>query len=131
MLGSETNNKVQVDRERLAILSSMRLKKLDLYLHISDSASAYSGKLTQDAVGSIAPPWVDRKGCVAAATNVAEVLSGARQDHLQWLTLQLARTGYSDHCQPYMMCTGLQLLRNEYAGPDRGRRWDRRGDMNW
>lgn len=130
-LGPDTDNMVQVDREHLAVLSSMRLKKLDLYLHIPGGANAYSAKLTQDAMGSIAPPQAGEKGCVAAAINIAEVLSGAQQDDLQWLTLHLARTGYSDRCQPYMTYTGLQLRRNAYIGRDLGRRWDRRGDMNW
>lgn len=109
----------------------MRLKKLDLYLHIPGTANAYSAKLVQNAMGTIAPPPLDKQSATAAAIGIAEVVSDAQQDSLEWLTLHLARTGYSDRCQVYMMYSRLQLRRTAYDGVEQDRRWERRGEMEW
>jgi hypothetical protein len=109
----------------------MKFKKLDLYLHIPDEASDYSDKLVQDAFGSIPPPALDKKRSVTAAINIAEVLSESQQDTLQWLTLRLSRTGYSDRYQPWMMHTKLQLRRNGYPGRIGEQMWDVHGKMDW
>ncbi|KAF1924237.1 uncharacterized protein M421DRAFT_8898 [Didymella exigua CBS 183.55] len=130
-LGWDAPCSTNVDARHLEVLSSMRLKKLDLYLHIPDEASEFSEKLVQDAWGTIAPPLLDKKGSISAAISIAEIVSESQQGVLQWLTLQLSRTGYSDRYQPYMMYSKLQLRRNSYTGEIRGRKWDVRGSMDW
>jgi hypothetical protein len=109
----------------------MKLKKLDLYLHIPDEASNYSDKLVQNPFGSIAPPELDKQRSITAAINIAEILSESQQDTLQWLTLRISRTGYSDRYQPWMMHTKLQLRRDNHAGHTRRQKWDVRGKMDW
>jgi hypothetical protein len=109
----------------------MKLTKLDLYLHIPAEASDYSVRLVQNAMGSIAHPELNQRNSITAAINIAEVLSKSQHGVLQWLTLHLSRTGYSDRYQPWIMRTRLQLRRNSYAGKVRERKWDVRGGLDW
>jgi hypothetical protein len=109
----------------------MKLTKLDLYLHIPGEASDYSDELVQNAMGTIAPPKLNQRSAITAAISIAEVLSESQHGALQWLTLHLSRTGYSDRYQPWMMSTKLQLRRTSYAGQVRERKWDVRGGLDW
>ena len=72
----------------------MRLKKLDIFLHIPDEASDYSAKLNQNAMGTISPPPLDKKGSVAAATVIADSISQKQEYPLERLTMYIYRTGY-------------------------------------
>lgn len=109
----------------------MPLKKLDLYLHIPDEASAFSKRLEQNAMGSIPAPLLDKEGSVAAAIGIAKAISKSQPDPLQWLTLHISRTGYEDRAQPYMMKTALQIRRNHDANQPPASQYEVRGKMEW
>lgn len=115
----------------MEVLKSMRLKKLDLYLHIPQEASEYSAELIQDWMGNIKAPELEKEGSITAATSIAEAISGSQHDDLQWLTLHLSRTGLSDRFQTYLMRTRLQLRRNEFTCDKHCSRWIVRGKMDW
>jgi hypothetical protein len=122
---------IQIDAKHLAVLSSMKLKKLDLYLHTPGEANDYSDKLVQDIWGNIPAPQLDRDHSIAAAIGIADILSESSQGAFQWLTLHLSRTGYADRCQPWMMNSKLQLRRRRHADQLRERKWDVRGKFDW
>ncbi|PVI03213.1 hypothetical protein DM02DRAFT_640793 [Periconia macrospinosa] len=123
--------KTNVDPAHLAILSTMCLKKLDLYLHIPDEASVFSERLVQDAMGSIPAPSLDKSGSIAAAIDIAEVISKSQTDPLQWLMLHISRTGYEDRGQPYMMDTALQIRRTNDTSQSPASKYKARGKMEW
>ncbi|KAF1976981.1 hypothetical protein BU23DRAFT_550929 [Bimuria novae-zelandiae CBS 107.79] len=119
-----------IDPDYLAIISSMNLKKLDMFLHIGDAACDYSSTLQQNPMGTIPAPPLDKEGSVAAAMKIAEAVSG-KKERLEWLTMHITRTGYSDRYQPYMMDTAFQLRRNECATAAGGEKYNVRGKMAW
>lgn len=109
----------------------MRLKKLDIYLHIPGEASDFSDKLVQDVMGSIEPPRLNKKSSIAAAISIADEISERQKLPLEWLTLHISRTGYYDRFQSYLMHAALQLRRTD--GPidaDRGS-YEVRGKTDW
>ena len=109
----------------------MDLKKLDLFLHIPTEASEYSDKLVQNMMGSIAPPPLNKKSSIKAATDIALYVSNRQADELDWLTLHISRTGSIDRAQPYMMFSGLQLRRNERVDGATSSKYNVRGSMEW
>jgi hypothetical protein len=62
-------------------------------------------------MGTISPPRIDREGSKAAAIAIMETISEAQGKPLEILTLHLARTGYEDRAQPYIMHGNMQLRR--------------------
>jgi hypothetical protein len=82
-------------------------------------------------MGAAETPPLDEKRSVAAAVNIAKVISGSRQDALQWLTLHLSRMTYGDRADRCEVFSRLQIRRNGYASRLRGHEWDVRGKMDW
>ena len=109
----------------------MNLKKLDLFLHIPSEASAYSEKLIQNAMGTIAPPPLNKKSSIKAATDIARHISEQQANELDSLTLHISRTGFSDRAQPYLMFSGLQLRRDECEYKLNNANYSVRGNMEW
>jgi hypothetical protein len=103
----------------------MQLRRLDLFLHISDEESVYSTRLTQNAMGTIPPPPLDRDGSEQAAIDIIETISKAQIAPLERLTLHLARTGYQDRAQPYVIQSTMQLRRTATGD------YDARGNYDW
>jgi hypothetical protein len=62
-------------------------------------------------MGTISPPKIDREGSKAAAMAIMGTISEAQGKSLEMLTLHLARTGYEDRAQPYIMHGNVQLRR--------------------
>lgn len=125
------NYTFQIDEKDLEVLSSMKLTKLDLYLHIPDGTSDYCDQLIPGVMGAATTPPLDEKRSVAAAMKIAEVISGSRQDALQWLTLHISRMTYGDRAYRWEMFSRLQIRRNGHSGRVRGCEWDVRGKMDW
>jgi hypothetical protein len=125
----------------------MNLRKLDLFLHLPSGACDYSAELTQDAMGDIPAPPLDRNRSKKAAIGIIETISKAQMQPpeslelhtvskaqrrpLEWLTLHFTRTGYSDRFQPYQMQSNMQVRRskNEYAEGDEA--FEVRGRQSW
>ncbi|KAF2831092.1 hypothetical protein CC86DRAFT_134764 [Ophiobolus disseminans] len=120
-----------VDPKHFAIVRSMNLKKLDLFLHLPDHATVYSEQLEQDAMGSIEAPPLDIDGSRAAAIGIMETISKAQERPLEKLTLHFARTGRSDRCQPYMMDTMMHLRRSKEEGAVGDSKYEVRGNQSW
>ncbi|ORY07385.1 hypothetical protein BCR34DRAFT_626448 [Clohesyomyces aquaticus] len=120
--------KSNVDAKHLAILSSMPLTKLDLFLHIPMEASDFAPKLTQNAYGSISPPNFTPGPVKTAGIQIFEKVVEAQggNGRLEWLTLHFTRVGLEDRAQPYLMHAEMQLRRSKKDGGDgyevRGRR---------
>ena len=89
----------------------MGLRHLDLFLHLPDQKTPYSAKLEQTVMGSMPAPPIDKSGSTAAAIKIMETISKAQGSPLEKLTLHLARTGYEDRFQPYMMQGKMQVRR--------------------
>ncbi|RYO39043.1 hypothetical protein AA0113_g11239 [Alternaria arborescens] len=121
----------QIDEKDLEVLSSMKLTKLDLYLHIPSKATDYCDQLIPGLMGAAETPPLDEKRSVAAAMHIAKVISGSRQDALQWLTLHLSRMTYGDRADRCEVFSRLQIRRNGYTSRLRGHEWDVRGKMDW
>jgi len=109
----------------------MNLKKLDLFLHLPGAASAYCAKLETDVMGTIPPPPLDKDGTRNAAIAIMETISKAQERPLERLTLHLARTGYSDRFQPYMMNTKMQLRRSKDENAVGDSKYEVRGKQAW
>ena len=122
---------IQTEPEYLEILSTMDLKKLDLFVHIPTEASEYSDELVQNMMGSIAPPPLNKKSSIKAATDIALHVSNRQADELNWLTLHISRPGLIDRAQPYMMFSGLQLRRNEREDGVTNSKYSVHGSMDW
>lgn len=121
----------QIDAKHLEVLSSMKLTKLDLYLHIPGKATDYCDQLTSGTMGAATTPPLDEKRSVAAAVEIAEAISGSQKDALQWLTLHISRMTYGDRADPWEVFTRLQVRQNSYSNRVRGHKWDVRGKMDW
>ncbi|KAL1600450.1 hypothetical protein SLS60_006836 [Paraconiothyrium brasiliense] len=118
------------DDDFLAMLSTMNLRHLDMFTHISGEASEYSEKLDVDvAQGSNNPP-LNRTQSIAAATRIADTVSQKQKDPLERLTLHLARTLYMDRFQPYTTHTAFQLRRND-SSTAKDEKYHVRGKMHW
>lgn len=92
----------------------MNLKYLELFLHLPNKATVYSAMLEQDVMGTIPSPPLDAEGCRTSAITIMESISKAQSYPLENLTLHLARTGYSDRFQPYLMRGLLHVRSSEY-----------------
>ncbi|KAF7672568.1 hypothetical protein GT037_009599 [Alternaria burnsii] len=125
------NYTFQIDEKDLEVLSSMKLTKLDLYIHIPGKATDYCDQLIAGPMGTANTPPLDEERSVAAAMNIAEVISGSRQKALQWLTLHLSRMTYGDRADRWEVFSRLQIRRNGYTSRLRGHEWDVRGKMDW
>jgi hypothetical protein len=121
----------QIDEKDLEVLSSMKLTKLDLYLHIPGKETDYCDQLTSGMMGAATTPPLDKKRSVAAAVEIAEAISGSQKDALQWLTLHISRMTYGDRADPWEVFTRLQIRQNSYTNRVCGHKWDVRGKMNW
>ncbi|CAN9210299.1 unnamed protein product [Alternaria alternata] len=121
----------QIDARHLEVLSSMKLTKLDLYLHIPGKATDYCDQLMGGMMGAATTPPLDEKRSVAAAVEIAEAVSGSQKDGLQWLTLHISRMTYGDRADPWEVFTRLQIRQNSYSNRVRRHKWDVRGKMDW
>lgn len=115
----------------LELISSMRLEKLDLFLHLPDEASDYSAELTQDAMGTRPAPELDIEGSRKAAVKIMEDVSRAQIRPLERLTLHIVRTGRSDRWQPYLMFGKLQVRRPKGEGLVGDDVYEFRGKQEW
>lgn len=111
----------------------MNLKKLDIFLRISDSASDYSDTLEFNFLNPVAPPPLDKERSKKAAIEIAEKISEKQKSPLQWLTLHISRTGYMDRAEPWLMQAKLQLRRKEdaHANAVAEEKYEVRGSMEW
>ncbi|KAH6858789.1 hypothetical protein AA0118_g11887 [Alternaria tenuissima] len=130
-LGWQAECDTNIDAKHLEVLSSMKLTKLDLYLHIPGKATDYCDQLTSGTMGAATTPPLDEKRSVAAAVEIAEAISGSQKDALQWLTLHISRMTYGDRADPWEVFTRLQVRQNSYSNRVRGHKWDVRGKMDW
>ncbi|CAN9225767.1 unnamed protein product [Alternaria alternata] len=130
-LGWQAECDNNIDAKYLEVLSSMKLTKLDLYLHIPGQATDYCDQLTSGMMGAATTPPLDKKRSVAAAVEIAEAISGSQKDALQWLTLHISRMTYGDRADPWEVFTRLQIRQNSYSNRVRGHKWDVRGKMDW
>jgi len=115
----------------LELISSMRLEKLDLFLHLPDEASDYSAELTQDAFGNRPTPELDIKGSRKAAVKIMEDVSRAQMRPLERLTLHIVRIGRLDRWQPFLMFGKLQVRRRKGEGLDGDNVYEYRGKQEW
>lgn len=122
-----------VDPTHLEIISTMNLKKLDLFVRIPDAASAYSDKLVFDFLNPQPDPPLDKARSKQAAIAIAEQISAKQQHPLDWLTLHISRVVYRDRAEPFLMQAKLQLRRREDASADAGgeEKYEVRGSMAW
>ncbi|KAH7397158.1 hypothetical protein BKA66DRAFT_546225 [Pyrenochaeta sp. MPI-SDFR-AT-0127] len=130
-LGWDAPVQSNIDRKHSALLCTLNLKKLDLFLHLPQSASEYSDELRQNAGGTIAPPPLNRGNTEKAALSLMEKISQAQEEPLEWLTLHLARTGFQDRAQPYLMQAKLQLRRSKDVKSDSDPKYEYRGNAQW
>jgi len=118
-----------VDEEHLEIISTMNLKKLDIFLRIPDAASDYSDAIIFDFFGSTPAPPLDKEKSKKAAIEIAERISEKQKNPLHWLTLHISRVGYQDRAETYLMQAKLQLRRTEDARAEE--KYEIRGSMQW
>lgn len=104
----------------------MKLRRLDLFLHLPHGKSLYSDRLVQNAMGTISPPPINKEGSKLAAVKIMETISKAQRLPLEILTLYLSRTGSEDRAQPYIMQGTMQLKRSEMNGG-----FEVRGKQEW
>ncbi|KAH7069332.1 hypothetical protein FB567DRAFT_565062 [Paraphoma chrysanthemicola] len=115
-----------IDSEHLKLLSRMNLKKLDLFLHVPFTSSAYAAELVQNAMGSIPAPKFTREAAQTAAIGLMNKLSLGKSRPLEWLTIQFTRTGLEDRAQPYLMFADLQVRQAKT-----GSGYEVRGKQEW
>jgi hypothetical protein len=118
---------MQVDCKTLQLLSSMNLKKLDLFIHLPKDACAFSDKLSQDAYGRIPAPPLKKLESKEVAFRLMETIFQSQAHPLQWLTLHFTRTGFMDRFQPYLMSANLQARRSTKGAHD----YEFRGQQKW
>ncbi|KAH3914550.1 hypothetical protein HBH56_090730 [Parastagonospora nodorum] len=121
----------EMREKSLELISSMRLEKLDLFLHIPDEASDYSAELTQDAMGTRPAPELDIEGSRKAAIKIMEDISRVQIRPLERLTLHIVRTGRLDRWEPYLMFGKLQIRRRKDEGLGGDNLYEFRGKQEW
>jgi hypothetical protein len=113
------------------MFATMGLKKLDLFLYIPGKASDYSAELRQNAMGTIEPPPLDKVKSKATAIAIMDTVSQAQKQPLEWLTLHITRTGYSDRAQSYLMHAKMQVRRANEGDVQGDGNYEVRGNQTW
>jgi hypothetical protein len=117
------------------------------------ATNEFSARLKQDAMGTIAPPPIDKVKSKKAAIEIMQTVSGEKKQgkwlplsldemdtgyrgpkrSLEWLTLHFTRIGYMDRGQPYQMCGNIQVRRskNAHVGGCEDEAYEVRGGQDW
>ncbi|KAF2026033.1 hypothetical protein EK21DRAFT_75043 [Setomelanomma holmii] len=127
-LGWDAPCKFNVDAKYLEVFSSMKLKKLDLFLHVPYEASDFAAKLTQNAMGTISPPAFTKKEAAVSAIKMMKRIK-AQNPWIVWLMLHFTRTGLEDRAQPYLMFAEMQVRRTKKKGGKN--EYEIRGKQEW
>jgi hypothetical protein len=100
----------------LALVSCMKLERLDLFMDIPGSANDYCGKLIAEGMGAMRSPSLDKKRSQAAAVEMMQNLAIASGHWPERLTLHLTRMSYCDRADPYRLWAKLQVRHSKRAG---------------
>ncbi|KAF2871511.1 hypothetical protein BDV95DRAFT_42328 [Massariosphaeria phaeospora] len=123
----------QVDPAYLALLTTLRLRRLDLFLYLPTAATPFAAGLDQNATGTIPHPELNAKALQSYAMDLADRISAAQKRPLQTLTMHLARTGFEDRAQPYLMEGEFQIRRSERDDAEMmgEAKWTVEGKCSW
>jgi hypothetical protein len=109
----------------------MKLRNLDIFLHLSSEASDYSARLEQNAMGTIPEPPINKENTRRAAIEIMETVSQGQSVPLDCLTLHISRVGCMDRFQTYMMWCEVRLKRKEDTNVVGDKMYEFRGDFEW
>lgn len=127
---SDTDEIMQLDKRYFPLMKKwLKLRRLDLFLHIPAEKTEFSDRLVQDVMGTIPAPGLNSEACRKEAQSMIKSFSRAQGVPMECLTLYLSRTGYQDRCQPYLMEGHIQA-RQVQLGENESR-IDFRGSAAW